>query len=179
MSAGEPVWCRPCQSLLRHRLVELDDLAAKIGAALDQRRSGPGEKVSGTRTRPSPSAAVDDLDELLHTLLGWEDAYREARSLPPRPRRGRFAPTLAGTVAWLAQHLDGLLAFDGAADFGREILDLHRRLRSSNRTGAPRRPTAACPDCDLMTVSPDPHADEVRCGACGWTSTAHPRKKVS
>lgn len=172
VSAGEPVWCRRCQSLLRARLIELDDLAAKVGAALEERRLGPGEKVSGSRTRPSPSAAVDDLDELLHTLLGWEDAYREARGLPSRPRRGRYAPTLAGTVAWLAHHLDGILSFDGAADFGREVLDLHRRLRSRTRTAPPRRTTATCPHCDLMTIAHDPAADEVRCAACGWTAPA-------
>ncbi|WP_019630819.1 hypothetical protein [Actinomadura atramentaria] len=170
---GDPVWCGACRSLLRSRLAELDDLAARVGAALDQRSAGLTERVSGSRSRPSPSAAVDDLDELLHTLLSWEDAYREARGFATRPRRGRYAPTLAACVAWLGAHLDGLLTFPGARDFGREILTLHRRLRARASLGGPPRPAARpCPECDLLTLQHDPSTDELRCRACSWTTTA-------
>jgi len=124
--AGDPVWCRRCRALIRARLLDLDDQAALLSALEGGHRSRTGERVSGSRERPSPAPYIDDLDELLHTLLSWEDAYREHRGLAPRPRRGRFAPTLSGNIAWLAAHLDGLLAFDGAADFGREVLRLHR-----------------------------------------------------
>ncbi|HEX2315157.1 MAG TPA: hypothetical protein VHJ17_15550 [Thermomonospora sp.] len=171
--AGDPVWCRRCQSLLRTRLAELDDLAARLGGALDERRRGGAEKVSGTRGRPSPSPAVDDLDELLHTLLGWEDAYRAARGFGPRPRRGRYAPTLAACVAWLGAHLDGLLTFAGARDFGEEVLTLHRRLNSRTAPDAPRRrPATPCPACDLLTLAHDPATDDLHCRACDWTSAA-------
>jgi hypothetical protein len=124
---------------------------------------------------------VDDLDELLHTLLGWEDAYREARGFGPRPRRGRYAPTLAACVAWLGAHLDGLLTFDGATDFGQEVLTLHRRLTSRTSPPAPphRRPTRPCPDCDLLTLTHDPATDTLHCRACGWTPTGDRDAKAS
>ncbi|MQY07754.1 hypothetical protein [Actinomadura macrotermitis] len=172
---GEPIWCRRCASLVRKRLAELDDLAARTGAALDQRRNGPAERVSGSRSRPSPSSAVDDLDELLHTLLGWEDAYRETRRFAPRPRRGRYAPTLAACIAWLGAHVDGLLVFPGAADFGHEVLSLHRRLSARVAPAAPpRRPCPPCPECDLLTVKYDDTTDTARCRACGWTGVPAP-----
>lgn len=172
---GEPVWCRRCQALVRARLLELDDQAASLSALQGGQRARPGERVSGSRGRPSPAPHIDDLDELLNTLLSWEDAYREHRALAPRPRRGRFAPTLAGSVAWLAAHLDGLLAFDGAADFGREVLRLHRRLvrhtRGGRSSGRVRMP---CPGCDLRSLEHDAENDGVRCRnhRCGRIYTA-------
>ncbi|MFI6516849.1 hypothetical protein ACIBF1_14910 [Spirillospora sp. NPDC050679] len=170
---GDPVWCGRCQVLLRARLAELDDLAAKLAASPETQGSGRSERVSGSRSRPSPSPAVDDLDELLRTLLGWEDAYREHRSFAPRPRRGRYAATLASCVAWLGAHLDGLLVFPGAADFGLEVMEMHRRLRSRTSSPAPRRRAPEpCPECDLLTLVHNPATDEVRCRACNWTATS-------
>jgi hypothetical protein len=172
---GDPVWCRRCQTLIRARLLDLDDQAAVLSALEGGHRSRPGERVSGSRGRPSPAPHIDDLDELLQTLLSWEDAYRGHRGLASRPRRGRFAPTLAGNIAWLAAHLDGLLAFDGAADFGREVLRLHRRLvrhtRGGRRSGRVRLP---CPGCELRSLERDEEGEGIRCRnhRCGRTYTA-------
>ncbi|POM24089.1 hypothetical protein BTM25_27160 [Actinomadura rubteroloni] len=177
-AAGDPIWCTACSSLLRARLTELDDLAACVGTSLNRRATGLSERVSGTPGRPSPSPAVDDLDELLQTLLTWEDAYRESQNFALRPRRGRYAPTLSACVAWLTTHLDGLLTFDGAKDFGREILSLHRRLRArASLDGPPRKLTHPCPECDLLTLKHDPTADEIHCQACGWRAPATPAQQ--
>ncbi|MFC0039327.1 hypothetical protein [Actinomadura rayongensis] len=182
-TAGASIWCAPCSSLLRARLAELTDLAARVGTSLDRRATGLSERVSGTPGRPSPSPAVDDLDELLQTLLTWEDAYRELRNFAPRPRRGRYTPTLSACITWLTTHLDGLLTFDGAQDFGQEVLSLHRRLRArASLDGPPRELTNPCPSCDLLTLKHDPTADEIHCQACGWTTPAqqrHPLRSAS
>lgn len=182
---GEPVWCRRCRTLIGTRLAELDDLAALLGAAGGGRRPGVPEKVSGSRAAASPSPVADDLDELIRTLLSWEDAYREDRALGPRPRRGRYAPTLSKCLAWLGAHLDGLLRFPGAEDFGAEVLDLHRRLKGRTTGGGPRRATPLpCPRCDLLTLAHDVVAERVRCRQCRWSATveeyeAYSRRRAS
>ncbi|MFC6930047.1 hypothetical protein ACFQHO_06650 [Actinomadura yumaensis] len=146
------------------------------------RRAGEGV---GQPRRRVPSPVADDLDELIRTLLSWEDAYREDRGLGPRPRRGRYAPTLSKCLAWLGAHLDGLLRFPGAEDFGAEVLDLHRRLKGRTTGGGPRRATPLpCPRCDLLTLAHDVVAERVRCRQCRWSATveeyeAYSRRRAS
>ena len=151
---GDPIWCDRCKALIRARLMDLDDQAALL--ATIERQPGPGAT--------SPAPHVDDLDELRHTLLSWEDAYRMHCRMPPTPKRGRHAATLIGTIAWLSVHLDGLLDTDGAADFGREVLRLHRRLVRHNDGGRPRgRSALQCPGCDLRSISHISGTDRVKC----------------
>jgi hypothetical protein len=172
-AAGEPVWCARCAELIRTRLLDLDRQATRLVLLAGSHSSAPQEeRVSGSRGRPSPAPHIDDLDELVRTLTGWEDAYRAERGFASRPRRGRFEATLTGAIGWLSRHISGLLAFDGAADFGREVLLLHRKLVRHTSTGPHFvRVRQVCPGCDLRSLSREDGTDVVRCRNqnCGRT----------
>lgn len=159
---GQPVWCGRCASRIRQALAELDDLAALLAASADGYPAGPGEHVGGSPDPASPSPAADVVEELWSTLHRWETAYR---GTDPQARRGWLADALTTTVAWLGHHLDGLLAHpDIAPDFGREVLDWHRRLVDQVRAGTDvHRKRVPCPRCGWLTLTWREGDDHVAC----------------
>ena len=175
---GEPVWCSRCTSLIRRAVLELDDLAAILTAQVDGHRPpAAGQRVSGSGGSPSPEPRLDTLDELLRELGWWEGKYRAAQGWPTRPAGGRFATALTRTVAWLHQHLDGMLAIESAAEFGRDVLGWNRRLQDLTRTRADvvRKPVP-CPRCgskQLVLKDADrPRDRRVECA--GWVTADRP-----
>jgi len=168
---GAPVWCGRCASLIRHRLGELDDLAAILQAYADGHRDAPdGQRVSGTQGTMSPSQAGDDADELSRMLGGWEQAYREMRGWPSPRRSGDLASWVTSCCAWLITHLDGILACDVARDFGEEILGWHREFTGKAKAGVRKlRKPMRCPGCQLLMLAWVEGDEYVRCSnpSCG------------
>lgn len=167
LEPGDPVWCRRCATLVRVCLAELDDLAAILEAEAAGQRA-PDVRVSGTPGAASPSPRVDDALDILQTLEGWERDYRDHRGWPQPPLRGRTAPRRTGCIAWLADHLDGVLAAPGAADFGAEVLRLHRAATARTATGPDKvRKPIACPRCDRRSLVHKGGAKHVECETDG------------
>lgn len=165
---GQPVWCDRCGRGIAQRLLELDDLVPMLEAELGGRRTGIDETgIRTTGPAPSPSPAVDDLDEVLRTLHLWEDAYRELRGFPFRPARPadlRF--TLS--IRWLHGRILGILGAPFAEELGRDVLRLHSLVRRRTSTDpAKRRMPEPCPRCDLKAVTHHAGDAHVACEKCG------------
>lgn len=147
---GNP-WCPRCQGMLRAQLAELDDLAALLAAIPDLSAPSEEARVSGTRAAPSPSPAMDELDELAGWLRDWQSALQGS---DPVARRGYLATAITTGVHWLALHFDPLITHpDIAQDFGTELRQWHRRLVSQAKAGAGiRHMTKQCPRCRAYTL---------------------------
>lgn len=161
---GEPVFCGRCTAAIRSALAELDDLAALRMSQLpgsSQPADGPG-RVGGTKGTPSPSPAMDDIDELTSWARDWEAV---ARGDEPRARRGFLATELTTILAWLVQHLESLLLNeDVAADFGTEARKWHRELTSKTSSGTGlKHMKQRCPRCSLYTLWREDGAPYVVC----------------
>jgi hypothetical protein len=153
--------------VIRAQLGELDDLGPLRSLGADGYGASSSEqRVGGTKDHRSASEAGDDQDELLAMLTGWEDAYRDLRGWPSPPRRGFLARKRTQVIAWLADHLDGILASPMAGDFGAEVIAAHHALKGAAKAGARRlRKPLRCPACGLLTLlwdEADP--DDVACG---------------
>ena len=161
---GNPVWCGKCMSAIREQLAELDDLAALVAAIPPLAR--PAEetvKITGSRSAPSGSARMDDLEDLNSWLRSWEaDARAED---DPRPRRGMLARESTTLTAWLYHHFDLLITKEDAAlDFGQEIRRWHRDLSRRASAGQIRRhQKRPCPRCNLYTLWLTMGEDYIRC----------------
>jgi len=163
---GDPVWCGPCASQVRLRLVQLGDLIGLRKASADgHRQSDAAERVSGSGDGDrSPSPAADDEDELASMLTGWECAYRDLRGWPSPPPRGDLASAETTCIAWLMHHLDGILRAPLAADFGLEILQWHREFASSTKAGVRTlRKPMRCPSCKLLMLTWTEGEQQVTC----------------
>lgn len=170
---GNP-WCGTCKSKIRAALAELDILASLLSATADGHRAAPGgQRVSGTSVQMSPSAAGDDLDELISMLTGWEDDHRDRMKLgPPQARRGHLAAPETEIIAWLMRRLDEILVGEAAVDFGQEVLQWHREFTNKTKAGARtlRRPLRCPrPQCRLLTLTWTEGDTHVICGSpdCG------------
>jgi len=84
---GQPVWCPECRTHIRHALYAIPKLYAHL--ELDKHRATrtPGEKLGGSKEKPSPSGAADEQNALTWLLTYWEDTIREHLDYAPRPRR--------------------------------------------------------------------------------------------
>jgi hypothetical protein len=161
---GNPVWCGKCSSSIREQLAELDDLAALVGAIPPLARPvEDGPKITGTRSAPSASARMDDLEDLNSWLRGWESVARKEDD--PRPRRGLLAKESTTLTAWLYHHYDVLITDeDAAGDFGQEIRRWHRDLSRRAAAGQIRRhQKRPCPRCNLYTLWLTIGEEYIRC----------------
>ena len=159
---GEPVWCSRCQAVVHRSLAEIDDLAAQLAhippgvrPASDTRREAV--KVTVSQGHPSPSPAVDVLDELQRWLTTWEADYRHFRGWPSAPQRGVLSTVVTASCAWLGEHLTerpaGLLAWPHAEDFGSQVLRWHRELRArAHAASFARHVKRPCPSCRRYTL---------------------------
>ena len=172
---GEPVWCGKCTSIIRSELAELDDLAALIFSIppLAKPADDGNGRVSGTRDAHSPSARMDDVEDLNEWLRSWEAAARAEDD--PRPRRGILAKESTTVTAWLYHHFDVLIfSEDAAQDFGEEIRrwyrDMARRAAAGRMQRHQKKP---CPRCNLYTLWLIIGDDYVRCANedCGRAMT--------
>ena len=164
---GDPVWCHRCAAAIRASLARLDYLAAMHAFTADGYRE-PGQDAPRRGVHaPSPSAAMDDAEELTGWLLDWEDAYRKERGLGASMRHGYLADVRSEVIAFLAERLDSVLAMPFAADFGTEVLQWHRELSSKTKagTGQHRKPVP-CPRCGLKLLTWREGDDHVQCGGC-------------
>lgn len=162
---GEPTWCSRCRATIRRCLANLDDLAAIRAAQADGHRGTlTDEKVTGSRGKPSPSPATDDLEELWSVLHGWETAYRGE---DPRIRDKRLPVAIMTAVSWLVFHLDVILRHSIAEDFGKDILRWHAELSRKTTMDEVRRKPVPCPRCDLMALVQRPDEEYIACEQCG------------
>jgi hypothetical protein len=161
---GEPVFCSSCTAAIRAALSELDDLASLRMSQLpgsSQPSDGAG-RVGGTKGAPSPSPAMDDVDELTSWARDWEAV---ARGDDPRARRGFLATERTTILAWLTEHVDTLLLnIDVAGDFGDETRKWHRELTEKTRSGTGmKHMKTKCPRCSLYTLWRQDGAPYVQC----------------
>jgi hypothetical protein len=166
---GDPVFCGRDAAVLRRQLKEIDDAASLCAAEADGHRSRPaGERIRGSKSAPSPSPHLDDLDELAHMLRGWEAVARGDEDTPPR--RGRLATEITTVVAWLTVHFDTLIQNrDVALDFAKEIREWHRRLARTGSLGTSRRPSPVpCPRCGTKSLEIEDGATYVECVNGDW-----------
>jgi hypothetical protein len=85
---GAPIWCLACATAIVEQLAELADIVHLLEHEIGgQRGTTDDAPVSGSRGRPSPCAAVDDIDEITRRLEYWEDAGRELLGQPWRRYR--------------------------------------------------------------------------------------------
>ncbi|MEV0382377.1 hypothetical protein [Nonomuraea sp. NPDC050643] len=165
-TAGTPLWCLNDSAAIRAALTDLDEqMTLRLLAADGHGSLNLEERVSGSVEPPSPSPAHDQLDELVRWLRDWERAYRDTQGWPPAPYRGESAPALTSCVAWLAAHLDGLLAHpDLSVAFGSGVLSWHAEISAAAKTK--RRRIAMqmrCPQCHLATLSKLDGEDRIEC----------------
>lgn len=165
---GDPTWCQHCTTAIRARLDELPGLVDLLEHEVAGQRGSHGEPpVSGSRERPSPSATVDDIDEITRLLEYWEDAARELGGHPPRPPRAS-ARRARNAARWLAAHLVDVLAAPFAEELGRDITRLHRMARRRTATdNAKDRKPLPCPSCDLLTLWHTAGDKYIGCDHCG------------
>lgn len=151
---GDPVLCQRCQSQTRQELGELSDLAAVLDAENTGFRHGPdAERVRGSKHAPSPSAIVEDLDELAHVLRGWQTVAMNAEDIPPRA--GYLMTELDTLTKRLASIYFTRLMGDQsvAADFAHEIRSWHRRLTAEAKAGTgTHQKRAPCPRCERFSL---------------------------
>jgi hypothetical protein len=166
---GNP-WCGGCQATIRRELGEIGTLASILSAEADGYRPVPvGERVAGTPGRRSPSPDGDTIDELYSVLFGWECAWWETRFSRPGPpdRRGFLADRLTSTIAWLLDHFDGIITYEGiAVPFGDEVRDWNRSLRGRTKTGTVvRQKPLRCPGhgCGQLSLWWREGAEYVEC----------------
>ena len=164
---GEPVWCGRDASHIRQCLADLDTLAALLGWIADGHAALAGSdtgRVSGTAETMSPSDAVDELADLMAVLTEHENAYREVLGIGTPPRRGFLASASSECIAWLGQHLDGVLASVIAEGFGTDVLAWHRLWRRQAKAGV-RKLTKPlrCPSCRLLMLIWQEGNDRVDC----------------
>lgn len=185
---GDPVWCLACARMIQQALRMLPLAYQALDAVTFMTREAP-ERVSGSRTPPSPSPGGDAQDEMLRTMTSWEDDLRywaKYNRSPEhhwrhRPGAGRdeTAPLLTLEAACL--YLNGSFGLmmereECAADFGCEILSLFTRAQAMVKNGPQRRRLPLpCPHCDLLTLLQEEGVAgrpwyivcEVRPGGCG------------
>ena len=162
---GDPVWCPKCTGRIKNELTELDDLAALIFSIPPLARpadDGNG-RVAGTKDARSPSARMDDVEDLNEWLRSWEAAARAEDD--PKPRRGILAQESTTVTAWLYHHFDVLIYNVAAAgDFGEEIGRWHRDLARRAAAGRmTRHMKKTCPRCHLYTLWLTIGEDYIRC----------------
>lgn len=170
---GDP-WCQRCKSIIRAQLGELDDLTPirllfADGHAAD---TAPDPGRSGSSEPESPSPGGDDAEETWRMLASWEDAYRDLHGWSSPPRRGMLASRRTSTIAWLSDHLDGILISAIAEDFGAEVMQWHRELKARSKAGKRvlHKPLR-CPGCKYLTLTWDEGEKYVQCGYCGQLLT--------
>ena len=167
---GDPWWCSYCASLILVQLAELDDLAPLRVHTSDglpaSTAADPGRATLGDPG--SPYEAGDDTEDTYRMLAAWETAYRELHGWPSPPRRGILATRRTTCIAWLGEHLPGILASPLAEDFGAEVMTWHRALKAPTKAGQRTlRKPLRCPDCRLLTLVWEEGGRYVQCGACG------------
>lgn len=170
-SYGEPIWCPPCSAGIAAALMALLELYVRLELDRDHGTRGGSEHVGGSRAPASPSPAGDEQDDLVRWLCSWEDTIRDLRGLSDRPQRGREERTLIGAHGFVLAHTPWALEQpDIAVDFGLEVIDTRRRLRTRTLSGAQRvRKRAPCPRCGLRTLVHEGGQTYVGCDnpACG------------
>ncbi|WP_053927488.1 hypothetical protein [Streptomyces chattanoogensis] len=148
--AGKPVRTRTQQSLITAvDLLELIELYEECEHSLQRARSGPRERVSGSRAIGISlrEDVVTARADILGVLASWAGTVAEARNVTGPGRRD-----VRELVRFLADNLDWLLGPATAGDFTSEIIEV---------SAAARR--AAHPDPVLRTAlgvcpAPDCHS---------------------
>lgn len=166
---GQPVWCPACAGIIGDRLADLPALLGRLQGEVDGQAGTTigGDPVSGTPGRPSPSAAVDELDAITRLLEFWEDAHREYVGHTMRPARP-YARRAAAAIRYLRGNLEALLAGPHAEEFGRDVQRAHARTRrlTATDTVRTRKPTP-CPTCDLRALVHAAGDRYIGCDSCG------------
>jgi hypothetical protein len=120
---GEPVWCGPCSAVVRAALRRLPSAyEALLSVSVIKPSPTDTLRVSGSRERPSPSAAVDLRDELFQTTRSWEDSLRQHLRHRAARDLGERGLTLVSAVRYLNRNFERMMCRqECAADFGHEV----------------------------------------------------------
>ncbi|MFC3986472.1 hypothetical protein [Streptosporangium jomthongense] len=168
---GEPVYCSTCAYGIKAQLSQLDGLACVYLRECDGMRGASSEpRVSGSAEPPSPSPALDVLDELDDWLRSWRADYLKVDHFA---RQGPLVDSLTYGCAWLTARAELILTrADVAKPFGDEATAWHSRLAGTARIEPRRVPKALrCPQCHLATLSQLEGEDRVECRNTGCGET--------
>lgn len=183
---GDPVWCEEHRWQIRDHLTELPELYAAMHLEATHGTAKPSaDKVSGTRTHPSPSPRIDDADQLARWACDWEDTIRHELGHPAAPHTATGRPrALTEATRYLLVHLTKALELDDGGSepvaliFGTEVNRTHRTLlRKTSRDTLIHRLKAPCPACDIRALQRRDGEDHIRCTHCHtlWTEVEYQR----
>jgi len=161
--------CQSCRELAEKALIELPTLFEMCAHALDQRPSGPRERVSGHRPRGIVlrDAVVSVRSDILGVLAAWSGLVTVERGVA-----GPDELAIRKLVGFLAIHLQWLCEHPAAPDFVDELAGLTDAAQEAMRPDTGFRVavgTCLHPDCD-RTVYAEAHREgaepyEVSCEA--------------
>lgn len=150
---GDPVWCLRCAHRGYTDLLRIGDLAVNLVRGWDGHRGAAASEGGRSANTPSPSPAVETVDQLYGDLAVLEHAHRSRSGYAPRPDRGRGVTGLQMMTGWFAAEHYRLITGPDAEDYGTTLLSWRRRLEQL--TGMHRdtraRP-APCPSCDRRAL---------------------------
>ncbi|MFI6889172.1 hypothetical protein [Streptosporangium canum] len=159
---GEPLVCGVCRMSTRSALLEVDVLASELAREVDGHRPPvKWSRVSGSRPKPAVSPVAELLDDLVGDLLKVEDGHRRAVRWPARVSLGRGADVRSRSVAYLVDHLDGVLAREELVGLVDVALTWLRRLSEE-----PGWSPARC-RCGERVLNWDAQVGFFVCSACG------------
>jgi len=161
---GNP-WCSRCQRNIHQQLAALDDLACIVLRFADGQRGAAHAdvKVASSASPPSPSPALDAVEEMLSDLRHWEHRVRGG---DPLTRRGQLAQEVTEVVSWLTVHFAQAISHGPVAvEFGEGVDQWYRRLTSRGRAGSGRElKPMPCPGCHHMSLYQESGSRYVECG---------------
>lgn len=168
---GDPVWCSTCKASLRRKFTDLDYQLAWLAFRADGHQPQAGEPSRHNGGQPSPSQAMDIVEELTGWLWDWEDAVRHELGLSASFHQGYLPEIRSKVIAWLTERFDRILELPFAEDFGREAAARHWELLGKNNARPPRHGLVNCPRCNHKLAWLDGR-DGLQCGGCGRTMDA-------
>jgi hypothetical protein len=164
-AAADPVWCGRCTVSIKAMLSKLDDQVGFVRREADGHRLSTeldADRVKTSKGTPSPSATLDDMDDMASMLRGWEFVKRGE---DPPNRRGDLADEIMTMVTWLLQRFDAMITNpDYAADYGAEVTEWYHRLERRGKTGTGWIARAmACPRCQRRSLVQEQGDDTISC----------------
>lgn len=176
----EQTGCRLCASTVVAWLTELPAQLVVLRGSRE-RESGNGQRVSVSRTAPTPgrldvlnllgpAAPVGALDSDDNTgdLPIHETLYQEAR----RVRRGRHlqgpgSNSAEALAAWLTPHIPWSADQDWWPDMHHALQQMVSAVRSITRVRPRTRPVdRPCPRCDSLALIERDHQPYIECSCC-------------
>lgn len=163
---GDPVYCPDCAYGLKSKLSKLDGAACVYLREADGFRGQSDQPKTKSRNSepPSPSPAVDNLDELDGWLRDWKAAYLGSDTMA---RQGSLPDSITLGTSWLVARAERILSrHDIARAFGQEITRWHATLirYDPSEVIVERLKGVRCQECRRFSLRRKVGDDKVMCG---------------